>query len=103
MSGMDRTLAGVASSGSGTIVDRSTYEMIANEVKEIHEEFPSMLPTLRREDFFAHDVGRGPPSASFLDLEIVCEQLLNLLGLVGRVRKRRGYSKTATETRNSPR
>jgi len=60
MSGMARILTEVKSSGPATVVDRSTYEMIASEVNEIATEFPGILPPFDRQDFFAHDVGRGP-------------------------------------------
>jgi hypothetical protein len=60
MSGMDRTLAGIPSSGSGSVVDKSIYEMVSSEVEQIEKLFPGVLPSFRREDFFSHDVGRGP-------------------------------------------
>ena len=59
MRGLDETLAEMVGRGGGTTVDEGVYVMIENEVSDIEGAFPDLLPAFRREDFFAHDVGRG--------------------------------------------
>ena len=56
---LDKTLAAIPGKGGGTAVDDGVYSMIDDEVGEIENAFPGILPPFRRENFFTHHVGRG--------------------------------------------
>ena len=82
--GIMKTLENTPASEKKNLVSLELAEDFNQTLKRVSVEYPDIANTLPKPLSTRGPMTQlGKASASFLDLEIVCEQLLNLLGLVG--------------------